>query len=249
MSWTVPTRSVSSKLPSRSSSKARSRAAPPGANGAMKRSSETLPCRMPARPALSTRARGFDANDARSLIEFSSAVFAYCGASAYSCRRFLTLPSMLWFWFGLFTVAVCGAMSVLPWFGLSVIFDVRCQIRSSTNFVEQLVDRLADLFEPFGFGHGEIRRSDIPAVRSNLAACDPVLDRGVVHSLRRIAHHVAEQHVERIGNLGRKVVDIGVPVAVIRRGEQQSCVVVDEHEAHVVQGADLVRALEIAAQH
>src|SRR5215471_12254386 len=43
MSWTVPTRSVSSKLPFRNCSNARNRAAPPGANGAIKVNSETLP--------------------------------------------------------------------------------------------------------------------------------------------------------------------------------------------------------------
>ena len=52
-----------------------------------------------------------------------------------------------------------------------------------------------------------------------------------------------------IGNLRREVVDIGVPLAVIGRGEEKLRVVVEEHEAHVVDGADLVGVCASRVQH
>ena len=50
--------------------------------------------------------------------------------------------------------------------------------------------------------------------------------------------------VQFVGNLRREVVDVGVPVAVEGRGEEHPRVVVEEHEAHVVEGADLLPSAE-----
>src|SRR5262245_2465322 len=36
------------------------------------------------------------------------------------------------------------------------------------NLVQHFLDGLADLFEPFGLGHGEVGRSDVPAIRLDL---------------------------------------------------------------------------------
>src|SRR5689334_5317885 len=56
--------------------------------------------------------------------------------------------------------------------------------------------------------------------------------------------------VEKVGDLRREVVDVGVPVAVIGRGEEESRVVVYEHEAHVVEGSNPVcTTVQVAAQH
>src|SRR5262249_3171603 len=54
--------------------------------------------------------------------------------------------------------------------------------------------------------------------------------------------------VQVVRNLGDEVIDVCVPVSVERRGEEQSRIVVDEHEAHVVERADLACAVEVAAE-
>ena len=51
-----------------------------------------------------------------------------------------------------------------------------------------------------------------------------------------------------VGNLRHEVVDVGVPLAIVGGGEEQPRVVVQEHEAHVVERADRVGALEVAFQ-
>ena len=64
----------------------------------------------------------------------------------------------------------------------------------------------------------------------------------------RPALEVAEEDVHRRGNLRHEVVDVGVPLAVVRGGEEQLRVVVQEDEAHVVKRADHVGAAEVAVQ-
>src|SRR5262249_13978771 len=55
--------------------------------------------------------------------------------------------------------------------------------------------------------------------------------------------------VEIVGDRGHEVVDVRVPVAVEGGGEEELGVVLQEHEAHVVQRADQLRAGgEVAVQ-
>src|SRR5215471_21370154 len=118
--------------------------------------------------------------------------------------------------------------------------------RALADLVEKLVDGLADLFEPSGLRDGQVRIGDIPAIRLDLVAQEILPHLRTVHA--RIALTIAEQHVERIRNLRGEGRDIGIPVPVKRRSEQELGIVVEEHEAHVVHRADGVRALEVAAQ-
>jgi hypothetical protein len=64
----------------------------------------------------------------------------------------------------------------------------------------------------------------------------------------RVPLGIAEQHIQRIGNLRREVVDIGVPLVVVGGGEEQLGVVVQKHEPHIVDGPNPVRTLEVAFQ-
>jgi hypothetical protein len=78
-------------------------------------------------------------------------------------------------------------------------------------------------------------------------AGDPVRRR------RRVTHswvtlEIAQPQIHRVRNLRREVRDVGVEVAVIGRREEQLRVVVDEHEAHVVDRADRVRRPEVPFQ-
>src|SRR5206468_1931814 len=54
---------------------------------------------------------------------------------------------------------------------------------------------------------------------------------------------IAELEIQDVGDLRREVLDVGVPVAIVGGTEEQPCIVVDKHEAHVVDGANLVHAL------
>jgi FAD/FMN-containing dehydrogenase len=54
--------------------------------------------------------------------------------------------------------------------------------------------------------------------------------------------------VQEVGDLGDEVVDVRVPLAVVRRGEQHLRVVVEEHEPHVVNAADLIGPDQVAAE-
>ena len=68
--------------------------APPGAKGTMIVSSETLPSRLPTRPALYTGGGcALDASDASLLSTVSSAFLPTSGASANSSRSWLIFSS------------------------------------------------------------------------------------------------------------------------------------------------------------
>jgi hypothetical protein len=68
--------------------------APPGASGTRIVSSETLPSRLPARPALSIGGGGaVAASDCNRSITFSSATLPTSGASANSSRNWAILAS------------------------------------------------------------------------------------------------------------------------------------------------------------
>ena len=75
---------------------------------------------------------------------------------------------------------------------------------------------------------------------------DPVLHLRAVNP--RPAFASRENDVHFVGNLRREVVDIGVPLAIVGGGEEQLRVVVQEDEAHVVKGANLLPSAEVAVQ-
>jgi hypothetical protein len=69
----------------------RNRSAPPGANGAIIVSSETLPWRLPVRPALAIRESAPDESDFSSRSIVSRAFLPISGPAAYSSRTTLDL--------------------------------------------------------------------------------------------------------------------------------------------------------------
>src|SRR6188474_3157323 len=89
----------------------------------------------------------------------------------------------------------------------------------STNLVQELVNRLADALQPEDLRHGHVRISDVPAVRRDLVRGQVVLRAWTANAWPPVPGGVDD--VEVIGNLRHEVVDIGVPVAVIGRGEEQ----------------------------
>src|SRR5580692_12738498 len=127
MSWTVPTASAPARLPPNSRRNARSRWAPPGANGTMIVSSETLPSRLPTRPALCTGGgAAWDASDASLLSTFSSAVLPTSGASANSSRSWLIFSST-----DSVAVGASVVMSALPF--VSFAFQAKLSTSSAQN--------------------------------------------------------------------------------------------------------------------
>src|SRR6516164_10038071 len=116
--------------------------------------------------------------------------------------------------------------------------------RRLLNLVEEFVRRRTDFLELSHVPDGEVGSSDIPGAGRDLVLCDVVLHGGATYA--RPAFTVAEHHVELIGNLRGKVVDIRVPLAVICRGEQDPRVVVEEHVAHIMHAADPIGGLDVA---
>ena len=88
--------------------------------------------------------------------------------------------------------------------------------------------------------------ADVPAFCRDLVPGEVVLRLRAANPRPAFPRRVDD--VQVVGDLRHEVVDVGVPVAVEGRGEEQLRVVVQEHEAHVVEGADLVRAVEVAVQ-
>src|ERR1700733_6004549 len=110
-----------------------------------------------------------------------------------------------------------------------------------SNFVEEFVHCLADAPEPENLRYREIRICDVPAFRGDLMLDEVILRFWTANAGPAVPRGVDD--VEIVGNLRYEVVDIGVPIAAVGRGEEQPRVVIEEHEAHGVEGADLVGAL------
>ena len=98
-------------------------------------------------------------------------------------------------------------------------------------------------FTPCGLRHRQIRVGDVPAFCGDLVLDDPVFHLRAVNP--RPAFESREDDVHFVGYLRREVVDIGVPLAVVGGREEKLRVVVQEDEAHVVDGANLVPALKL----
>src|SRR5262245_56875193 len=102
----------------------------------------------------------------------------------------------------------------------------------STNLVAKLVYRLGDALVPQDLRHRQVRIGDVPAFRRDLVLDEVILRSWAANSRPAVPRGIDD--VQVIGNLRYEVVDIGVPVAVKGRGEEQPGVVIEEHEAHGV---------------
>src|SRR5260221_10386178 len=111
----------------------------------------------------------------------------------------------------------------------------------SAELVEELVRRLADTLEPSRLHDGQSRIGDVPEVRRDLVARDVVFHLRATNA--RPPFGVPELEIQDVGDLRREVLDVDVPVAVVGGAEEQLRVVVQEDEAHVVNGADPVHEL------
>src|SRR5581483_3572095 len=120
-------------------------------------------------------------------------------------------------------------------------------VHELSDLVEELVYRLADALEALNLRDRQIRISNVPTFGRDLVLDQVVLCSRTANAGPAVPRGV--DNVQIIRNLRHEVVDIGVPIAIIGRGEEQPCVVIEEHEAHSVKGADLVRSLgQIALQ-
>ena len=103
-------------------------------------------------------------------------------------------------------------------------------------------------FEPRrGLRHRQIRMGDVPAFCRDLVLDDPVLHLRAANPWPAFERREDDVHV--IGNLRREVVDIGVPLAVVGGREEKLRVVVQEDEAHVVDGANLRPARKLPSSN
>ena len=111
--------------------------------------------------------------------------------------------------------------------------------RCYCNLVEEFVSCLADALQPLDLSQSEIRIGDEPAFCRDLVLNEVILRSGVANPRPAFPGRVHE--VQIVWNQRDEVVDIGVPIAVEGSGEEQSRIVVEEYEPHVVEGADLGR--------
>src|SRR6188472_4384978 len=114
------------------------------------------------------------------------------------------------------------------------------------ELVQELVRGLTDALEPADVRHRQIRVGDVPTFCIDLVTGEVVLRARAANP--RPAFESTIQDIQIVGDLRREVVDVGIPLAVEGGAEEQLRVVVQEHEAHVVEAADLVRAVEVASQ-
>src|SRR5262245_38100537 len=97
---------------------------------------------------------------------------------------------------------------------------------SLLKLVEEFLECLADPREPTRLRYRQIRIGNVPGVGRDLVLDEPVLDVRMVDP--RPPLEVAEEDVHRRRDLGHEVVDVGVPLAVVRGGEEQLRVVFQE---------------------
>ena len=106
----------------------------------------------------------------------------------------------------------------------------------SADLVEKFVRRIADTRESTGLDHRHIRIGDVPEVRRDLVARDEVFDLRATNPWPTF--DIAELKVEDVGDLRREILDVRIPVEIVGSAEQKLGVVVQDHEAHVVDGAN-----------
>src|SRR5262245_35576621 len=138
---------------------------------------------------------------------------------------------------------VCVAIVTLLWASL-----VRAAVGGRlADLVKKFVHGLAYALQPLNLRHSQIRIGDVPAFCRDLMFGEVILRSWAANARPAVPGGV--DYVEIVGYLCHEVVNVGVPIAVKGRGEEQPSVVVEEHEAHGVEGADLVGALrEVAPQ-
>src|SRR6185295_7930651 len=112
----------------------------------------------------------------------------------------------------------------------------RCRL---LNLVEEFVSCLTDAFQSLDLSQCQIRLCHEPAfcrylVLNEIVFCSRVAD-------SRPAFPGRVHQIQIIWNQRDEVVDVGVPIAIEGRGEEQFRVVVEEHEPHVVERTYLGR--------
>src|SRR6185436_4208344 len=119
--------------------------------------------------------------------------------------------------------------------------------RRLSNLVEEFFSRLADALQPSNVPHRQIRMGDVPVFCRDLVLSDPVFHRRVAKPRKLL--EFGEQHIQLVGNLRCKLVEIGVPrIAIVGGGEEQFRVIVQEHKTLIVDGGYLLRA-EVGSHH
>src|SRR5215831_10240745 len=113
-----------------------------------------------------------------------------------------------------------------------------------SNLVEEFLSGLADALHVGDVPYRQIGMGDVPAFGRDLVLGDPVFHLWAANP--RPAFTRGEEDVHLVGYLRREVIDIGIPLAVVGSREEQLRVVVQEHETHVVDGANPVRVIEVA---
>src|SRR6516165_10570970 len=113
-----------------------------------------------------------------------------------------------------------------------------------SNLVEEFLSGLADALHAVDVPYRQIRMGHVPAFCCDLVLGDPVFHLRAANP--RPAFTWGEEDVHLVGYLRREVIDIGIPLAVVGSREEQLRVVVQEHETHVVDGANPVRVIEVA---
>src|SRR6266404_7852734 len=98
------------------------------------------------------------------------------------------------------------------------------------NLVEEFIHSLADALLSLDLSQSQLRTGDEPAFCCDLVLNEIILSSGVANSRPAFPGRVHE--IQIVWNQRDEVVDIGVPVAVERSREEQSRIVVDEHEPH-----------------
>src|SRR5262249_22658099 len=119
------------------------------------------------------------------------------------------------------------------WFGVAV---------RSTNLVEEFLSGLADALHVGDVPYRQIGMGDVPAFGRDLVLDDPVFHLWAANP--RPAFASGEDDIHLVGDLRCEVIDIRVKIAVVGSREEQPRVVVQEHETHVVDGANPVRVIE-----
>ncbi len=115
------------------------------------------------------------------------------------------------------------------------------------DLVQQLVNRFSDARLPLDISQSEIRLGDEPAFCRDLVLDEVVFRPGISNARPAFPRRVDDVQIVR--DQSNEVVDIDVLIAVERSGEKHSRVVVEKHEAHVMESSDFgCTGREVATQ-
>src|SRR5215471_19586369 len=88
----------------------------------------------------------------------------------------------------------------------------------AADFVQEVVQRLADALQPSRFFHRKIGVGDVPAFCADLIPGEIVLRLRSAYSWPTLPCRIDD--VQVVGNLCREVVDVRIPIAIVRGGEE-----------------------------